>query len=168
MPPLLNFGNGPSGITHYPGIGLNDKYKDHFFCTDFTGGPGGNSAIWSLSVKPKGAAFEVSEPQKFIRQMLPTDCEFGPDGAFYWSDWTTGWDKPGKGRIFRVTDPEAMKNPDVAEAQKLIAEGIEKKSERRTGKAAGVPAPAGAAGGAVRTRQPQAGSGDEGVRWRIE
>jgi quinoprotein glucose dehydrogenase len=128
VPPLLNFGNGPAGITHYPGIGLNDKYKDHFFCTDFTGQPGGNSAIWTLSVKPKGAAFEVSEPQKFIRQMLPTDCEFGPDGAFYWSDWTTGWEKPGRGRIFRVTDPEAMKNPAVAEAKKLIAEGFAKKT----------------------------------------
>ena len=32
VPPLLNFGNGPAGITHYPGVGLNDKYKDHFFC----------------------------------------------------------------------------------------------------------------------------------------
>ena len=60
--------------------------------------------------------------------MLPTDCEFGPDGAFYWSDWTSGWEKPGKGRIFRVTDPEAMKNPAVAEAKKLLAEGFEKKT----------------------------------------
>ncbi len=129
VPPLLNFGNGPAGITHYPGIGLNDKYKDHFFCADFTGSPGGGSAIWTLAVKPKGAGFQVSgEPQKFIRNMLPTDVEFGPDGAFYWSDWTTGWDKPGKGRIFRVTDPEAMKNPAVAEAQQLIAEGFAKKT----------------------------------------
>jgi quinoprotein glucose dehydrogenase len=129
VPPLLNFGNGPAGLTHYPGIGLADKYKDHFFATDFTGGPGGGSAIWSLAVKPKGAGFEVvGEPQKFVRNMLPTDCEFGPDGAFYWSDWTTGWDKPNKGRIFRVTDPEAMKNPQVAEAKKLLAEGFEQKS----------------------------------------
>lgn len=127
VPPLLNFGNGPSGIAHYPGVGFDDRYKDHFFCADFTGGPGGNSAIWTLSMKPKGAAFEVTPPQKFIRQMLPTDCEFGPDGAFYWSDWTTGWDKTNKGRIFRVSDPKAMKNPAVAEAQKFIAEGFEKK-----------------------------------------
>lgn len=128
VPPLLNFANGPSGLTHYPGIGLNDKYKDHFFVTDFTGGPGG-SVIWSLSVKQKGAGFEVSgRPQPFVRHMLPTDCEFGPDGAFYWSDWTNGWDKPNKGRIFRVSDPEAMKNPAVAEARKLIAEGYEKKT----------------------------------------
>jgi len=128
VPPLANFGNGPAGIAHYPGIGLNDKYRDHFFLTDFTGGPGGNSAIWTMSVKPKGASFAVSEPQKFIRQMLPTDCAFGPDGAFYWSDWLAGWEKPGKGRIFRVTDPEAMKNPAVAEAKKLIAEGMEKRT----------------------------------------
>jgi quinoprotein glucose dehydrogenase len=128
VPPLLNFANGPSGITHYPGIGLNDQYKDHFFVTDFTGGTGG-SVIWSLSVKPKGAGFQVDgSPKPFIRNMLPTDCEFGPDGAFYWSDWVGGWDMPKKGRIFRVTDPEAMKNPAVEEAKKLIAEGYEKKS----------------------------------------
>ena len=129
VPPLLNFGNGPAGMAHYPGIGMNDKYKDHFFATDFTGGPGGASTIWSLSVKPKGAGFAVDgAPQRFIRNMLPTDCEFGPDGAFYWSDWVDGWAMPNKGRIFRVTDPEAMKNPQVAEAQKLIAEGFEKRS----------------------------------------
>ena len=128
VPPIKNFANGPSGLTHYPGIGLNDKYKDHFFCTDFTGGTGG-SVIWSLSNKPKGAGFEVADgPKPFVRNMLPTDCEFGPDGAFYWSDWVGGWDKPKKGRIFRVTDPEGMKNPAVAEAKKLIAEGCEKKT----------------------------------------
>jgi quinoprotein glucose dehydrogenase len=126
VPPLLNFGNGPSGLAHYPGLGFDEKYRDHFFLTDFTGGPGG-SVIWSLAVKPKGAGYEVAgSPQRFVRNMLPTDCEFGPDGAFYWSDWTNGWAKPGKGRIFRVTDPEAMKNPLVEEAKKLIAEGTEK------------------------------------------
>ena len=60
--------------------------------------------------------------------MVPTDCEFGPDGAFYWSDWVGGWNPPNKGRIFRVTDPEAMKNPAVAEAKKLLAEGFEKRT----------------------------------------
>jgi quinoprotein glucose dehydrogenase len=128
VPPILNFANGPSGLTHYPGIGFGDKYKDHFFCTDFTGGTGG-SVIWTLANKQKGAGFEViGKPQPFVKNMLPTDCEFGPDGAFYWSDWVGGWDKPKKGRIFRVSDPEGMKDPHVAEAKKLIAEGFEKKS----------------------------------------
>jgi quinoprotein glucose dehydrogenase len=130
VPPLLNFGNGPAGITHYPGLGLNDKYRDHFFACDFTSNAG-SSKIWALAVKPKGAGFEVSKgPEPFVQGMVPTDCEFGPDGAFYWSDWVGGWAPQNRGRIFRVTDAEAMKNPQVAEAQKLLAEGFDKKSTR--------------------------------------
>lgn len=125
-PPLLHFGNGPSGITHYPGIGLNDKYKNHFFACDFTSSPG-NSVIWDVSMKPKGASFELNPPVPFVRGIVPTDCEFGPDGAFYWSDWIAGWGHPNKGRIFKLTDPEAMKNPAVAEAKKLLAEGMDKR-----------------------------------------
>ncbi|HEY2783685.1 MAG TPA: PVC-type heme-binding CxxCH protein [Fimbriiglobus sp.] len=127
VPPIALFGNGPAGLTHYPGIGLNDKYKDHFFACDFKATTG-QSVIWSLAVKPKGASFEVVDRQPFVRNMVPTDCEFGPDGAFYWSDWIGGWDKPKAGRIFKVSDPEAMINPHVAEAQKLIAEGMGKKT----------------------------------------
>lgn len=126
VPPLAHFGNGPSGITHYPGLGLNEKYKDHFFACDFKA-TAGQSVIWSLAVKPKGASFEVVDRQPFVRGMVPTDCEFGPDGAFYWSDWIGGWDKTGAGRIFKVTDPEAMKDPRVEEARKVIAEGMGKK-----------------------------------------
>ncbi len=133
LPPLLHFGNGPSGITHYPGIGLNEKYKDHFFACDFTSSPG-NSVIWDVSMKPKGASFELNPPQPFVRGMLATDCEFGPDGAFYWTDWIAGWGHPNKGRIFRLTDPEAMKNPAVAEAKKLLAEGMEKRSNEELAK----------------------------------
>ncbi len=125
-PPIAHFGNGPSGITHYPGLGLADKYKDHFFATDFTGSTGG-SVIWSLAAKAKGASFEVVDLHKFVTGMLPTDCEFGPDGAFYYSDWVTGWTQTGTGRIFKVSDVGALKNPAVAEAQKLLAEGFEKR-----------------------------------------
>ncbi len=127
VPPLLHFGNGPAGLTHYPGVGLADRYKDHFFACDFTSNPG-NSVIWSLGVKPKGASFEVTDLHKFVQGMVPTDCEFGPDGAFYWSDWVGGWNPPNKGRIFKVTDPAAMKNPAVGEAKALFAEGFEKKT----------------------------------------
>jgi quinoprotein glucose dehydrogenase len=133
VPPLAHFGNGPSGIAHYPGVGLNDKYKGHFFVTDFTANPG-NSKIWALAVKPKGAAFEVVNLHPFITNIVPTDVTFGPDGALYWLDWVGGWNKPQKGRIFRVTDPEAMKNPAIAEAQKLLAEGLEEKTDAELAK----------------------------------
>ncbi len=138
VPPLLHFGNGPAGITHYPGVGLNDRYKDHFFCCDFASNPGG-SKIWAVSVKPKGASFEVKNPEEFVKNMVPTDCEFGPDGSFYFSDWVGGWSPPGKGRIFKVTDAEAMKNPAVAEAKKLLAEGFEKKRVEDLAKLLGHP-----------------------------
>jgi quinoprotein glucose dehydrogenase len=128
VPPLAHFGNGPSGITYYPGVGLGDRYKGHFFATDFTSDPQ-SSIIWSLAVKPKGAGFEVVDLHPFVKGMVPTDCEFGPDGAFYWSDWVAGWNKTGKGRIFRLTDPEAMKNPAVEDARKLIAAGFSKKTD---------------------------------------
>lgn len=133
VPPLLHFGNGPSGLTYYPGVGLSDRYKGHFFACDFTSNAG-NSVIWSLAVKPKGASFEVVDLHPFVKNMVPTDCEFGPDGAFYWLDWVGGWNKPNKGRIFRVTDPEAMKNPVVAEAKKLLSEGFTKKTPEELAK----------------------------------
>ena len=82
--------------------------------------------------------------------MLPTDCEFGPDGAFYWSDWIERLGQAEQGPHLPRHRPEAMKNPAVAEAKKLLAEGFEKKSDRGAGEAAGAPAPAGAAGSAVR------------------
>jgi quinoprotein glucose dehydrogenase len=127
VPPLKNFSNGPSGFTAYPGVGLAERYKGHFFLANFSGGPG-NSGIFSFAVKPKGASFEMSDDHKFLWEILATDCEFGPDGAFYVSDWVNGWNISGKGRIYKVTDPVAMKDPKVAEAQKLIAEGFDGKS----------------------------------------
>jgi quinoprotein glucose dehydrogenase len=137
VPPLAHFGNGPAGMTHYPGIGLNDKYKNQFFACDFTSSPG-SSVIHAVKMTPKGASFEVKH-EPFLKNMVPTDCEFGPDGAFYFSDWTGGWDPPMKGRIFKVTDTEAMKNPAVAEAQKLIGEGFKKKTVEELAKLLGHP-----------------------------
>jgi len=119
-PTFTNFADGPSGLTHYPGIGLADKYKDHLFLCDFRGGANG-SGVFSFAAKPKGAGFEVSNPQKFVWSVLATDCDFGPDSNLYISDWTEGWNKPGKGRIYKVIDAEAQKNAAVSEARDLLA-----------------------------------------------
>jgi quinoprotein glucose dehydrogenase len=138
VPPLAHFGNGPSGLAAYPGVGLGDRYRGHFFACDFTAQPG-NSVIWSLAVKPKGASFEVTDLHKFVTNMVPTDCEFGPDGAFYWLDWLGGWGKSGKGRVFRVADEQALKNPAIAEAKALLAEGFAKKTADELAKLLGHP-----------------------------
>ncbi len=120
VPPVSLLGNGPAGITHYPGLGLPDRYRDHFFACDFTADPN-SSLIWAVSFRPKGAGFEMVRAEPFIRGIVPTDCDFGPDGGFYWSDWVGGWNPPHKGRIFRVVDPDAMPDKAMAEARRLLA-----------------------------------------------
>ena len=126
VPALANFGNGPAGMTAYPGLGFSERYAGHFFACDFTSSPS-NSKIWSLGVKPKGASFEVTDLHPFVQTMVPTDCEFGPDGAFYILDWVNGgWELPNKGRIYKVRDEKAMGDPRVAEAQRIIASDLTK------------------------------------------
>ncbi len=125
LPPIANIANGPSGLAYYPGTGLPERYSEHFFLCDFRGGTG--SGVHSFAMKPKGAGFEMVDRSEFIWEVLVTDGDFGYDGCFYVSDWVNGWNKTGKGRIYRVYDPEAVKNPAVAETKKLMAEGFEKR-----------------------------------------
>jgi quinoprotein glucose dehydrogenase len=40
------------------------------------------------------------------------------------SDWTEGWRQPGKGRIYRVYDPDSSRTEIVRETGRLIAEGM--------------------------------------------
>jgi quinoprotein glucose dehydrogenase len=126
VPPLANFADGPSGFCHYPGVGLGDQYKGHFFLCDFRGSPNG-SGVWSFTTKPKGASFELVNPRHFLWNVLATDCDFGPDSAFYVSDWVDGWNLTGRGRIYKVSDPKEQKTEIVAEVKKLLAEGFDKR-----------------------------------------
>lgn len=123
LPPLANMSNGPSGFTYYPGVGLPEKYQRHFFLCDFRGGSG-NSGVHAFDVRPNGATFELADRQEFCWSLLVTDCEFGWDGALYVSDWAEGWDKPGKGRIYRVFDPATRSAPAVLEGQRLMRQGL--------------------------------------------
>lgn len=125
LPPLAHFISGPSGLCYYPGIGMAESFQRRFFVCDFRG-EAGNSSIWSFRVKPKGASFTLDDPQRFLNSVLATDCDFGPDSAFYVSDWVQGWGTTGKGRIYRISDPENGKKPAVLEARKLLAEGFSK------------------------------------------
>ena len=121
LPPLLNISDGPSGLAHDPGTGLPAQYRDHFFLVDFRGGAG-TSGVRSFANKPKGASFELVDAQEFAWNLLATDADFGPDGALYVSDWVTGWNKTGKGRIWKVAGQEA--DPRSAEVKALIGAGM--------------------------------------------
>src|SRR5262249_34345918 len=110
----------------YPGTSLAEKYQNHFFLCDFRGSAGG-SGVWAFTNRPKGASFELVDQHEFVWSVLATDCEFGPAGGLYVSGWVAGGGLPGKGRIYRVADTEAMKKPVVAEVKKLRAEGFDKR-----------------------------------------
>ena len=103
FPPLANFSDGPSGFTFNPGTALGKDERNRFFLCDFRGSSG-NSGIRSFALKPKGAAYEMVDDRQPLWGAAVTDCDFGPDGALYVTDWVDGWQKPGKGRIWKVTD----------------------------------------------------------------
>jgi quinoprotein glucose dehydrogenase len=124
VPPLAHITSGPSGLCfNYGATALPGRYEDHFFVCDFRAAAS-LSGVWSFAVKPKGAGFEIADAHEFIKGVLATDCDFGPDGGFYVSDWIHGWALPGKGRIYRFADAEAAKNPAIAETKKLLTEGF--------------------------------------------
>jgi quinoprotein glucose dehydrogenase len=124
VPPIANLADGPSGLTYDPGVSLlSDQYKDHFFLVDFRGASG-QSGIRTFSLKPKGASFELVNPRQFVWSVLATDVDFGPDGALYFCDWVEGWDKPNKGRLYRVLDQSRRGDPLIQQVKTLLAEGM--------------------------------------------
>jgi quinoprotein glucose dehydrogenase len=130
VPPIANIADGPSGLAYDPGATLlGDRYKDHFFLVDFRGSSG-QSGIRSFAVKPKGASFELVDAHQFVWNTLATDADFGPDGALYYSDWVEGWEKPNKGRIYRVLDPARRNDLRALEVKRLLAEGMEKRTDQ--------------------------------------
>ena len=118
-PPLKNMTAGPSGFTHYPGVGLPEKYNDSFFLADFRGGANG-SGIVRFNLKPDGAGFAVNEEEEFWWKILATDVDFGPDCKLYALDWVSGWIGPGKGRIYRL-DHEDGDSEDMKLTAALLA-----------------------------------------------
>lgn len=123
VPPVANLGDGPSGLTYYPGVGLPERYKGHFFLADFRGNAG-RSGVRSFAVKPKGAGFELVDSHQFVWKILATDVDFGFDGNLYATDWVSGWNGPGKGRIYRFTYPGLRKEINSAGAAKLMSAGF--------------------------------------------
>src|SRR5262249_40643462 len=125
VPPIANLADGPSGLVYDPGVSLLPaEYKNHFFLVDFRGSSG-SSGIRSFAVEPQGASFKLVNSKEFVWSVLATDVDFGPDGSLYFCDWVEGWEKPKKGRIYRLLDESRRSDPRIREVQKILAEGME-------------------------------------------
>jgi quinoprotein glucose dehydrogenase len=119
VPCVARLGHGPSGVTVHPGVAaIPERYKNHFFMCDYPGG------VWSFEMKPKGASFEMFGLEKFVWELQAPDVEFAPDGSMFIADWVGMWDKADRGRLWRVADPERLRDPAVLEVKKLIGEGM--------------------------------------------
>ena len=123
VPPIANISDGPSGLVAYPGLGLADRYDDHFFLADFRGTPG-NSGIRSFANQPSGASFELVDSHWFIQSVLSTDVDFGYDGRMFVSDWVNGWNGTGQGRMYTFSSPTHRDDPRIAKASERMKAGF--------------------------------------------
>lgn len=139
IPPVAHIGHGPAGFAFYPGTGMPESFHNHFFLCDFPGG------IRHFKVQTKGAGFEVPHSQDYLQNnqgtlmdgkmlwgLAPVDVTFGPKPGIYVADWIQGWEKTGKGRIFRV----AAKNVDptkVEKVQQLLRQGFDQSTIKELG-----------------------------------
>ena len=122
-PPVGKIGTGPSGFLFTSGTSLPKRYENAFIMCNYTGIGG----LEAFKVKEKGAGFEIDDYHDFLKPIMATDAEFGPDGKLYVADfvdlkWNGG---SAGGRIYTVFDPELLKRPVVAETQKLFADGFD-------------------------------------------
>jgi len=127
LAPICNIEDGPSGITYYPGTGLNPSYAGNLFITHFKGSIS-SSGIYTYKVKPSGASYAIDDAKPFLTNALPTDVKFGPDGRLYTSDWANGWPKSKKGRIYAISDPKVEHAALIKETQQLIGGDWTKRS----------------------------------------
>ena len=123
IPPLANIEDGPSGVAYYPGTGLHPRYKGHFFVCQFRGSIA-SSGVFTYTLKLKGASFELDQKELFLKGIMPTDVTFAPNGKFYISDWTPGWPKSSKGRIYTVGHEDTLASNLVKNTEALIGEGM--------------------------------------------
>ncbi|KAA9130894.1 c-type cytochrome [Marinihelvus fidelis] len=123
LPPLFLLEDGPSGIAYYPGTGLGPDYQGHLFITHFRGNTT-TSGVWSYTLESDGASYRLGEKEAFVKNLLPTDVTFGPDGRFYVLDWVDGWPKSNRGRVYAISHPDHAASDEVRQAQAIIAGGM--------------------------------------------
>ena len=155
-PPIANVTSGPSGLCYYPGTGWGPRWRGTFFLCDFRGNPT-YSGVYSFRVVPRGAGFELVDFERFLWNSLVTDVDFAPGGDLFVSDWVSGWNRTGKGRLYRVHAPAFAEDDRAAETSRLLAGDWTELSSSRLAGPPGSRRPARATRGPVRAGSPRRG-----------
>jgi putative membrane-bound dehydrogenase-like protein len=129
LPTLANYISGPTGMVYNPGTALGPQWKNTFFVGEFNGNPS-TSGIHAFKLKPKGASFELSEAKNFVKGILATGIDFGPDGAMYMADWINGWGTKNYGRVWKI-DVAGGTNQIRKQTQQLIGDDFTKYPESK-------------------------------------
>lgn len=120
VPPIAAYHAGPSGIVYNPGTAFSDAWRGRFFVSSFTGSPA-TTKVYALQLKPDGATFALDRETVVLQGILTPGMRFGPDGALYLTDWISGWDSKGKGRIWKLDVPGAAANVARTEVKGVLA-----------------------------------------------
>ena len=80
LPPLMNFTDGPSGLTFTSGLSLPGRYQNSFFICDYKG-TSNQCFLWTFKVSPDGAGYTVKDQHLY-------------KGAVYTMEWPEGQSRP--------------------------------------------------------------------------
>jgi len=127
LPPVANIPDGPAGLAYHPGTGLSQRYDEAFFQCCFQGSSA-KSGIRTWKALRFLGSFRLEDEAAFLDHCQATDVAFGPDSKLYFSAWGDGWEATGRGRIYRVHDVAATRDPRVEEVRLLLAEGFKNKA----------------------------------------
>lgn len=122
LAPIANYSSGPCGFKYEPGTALSDRFRGRFFLTE---APSGVLSMFTLT--PKGAGFEMGEPEVLYRGLVGAGITFGPDGDLYVADWLGGWVPQGKGKVWKLDDAATPPSPARLETQKLLNTGMDQR-----------------------------------------
>jgi quinoprotein glucose dehydrogenase len=121
VPPLSLYLDGPSGFAYNPGTALNERYRGHFFLTQFPAGK-----INAFKLEPDGAAYRMTDDHLMASGTPFTGCNFGPDGALYVTDWQGGYPLKEKGALWKIDDPEEAGSAIRKQVAAMLKEGAGK------------------------------------------
>ena len=121
IPPLALYLDGPSGFAYNPGTALSERYRGHFFLTQFPAGK-----INAFQLEPDGASFKMKGDHLMASGTAFTGCNFGPDGALYVADWQGGYPLKEKGAVWKIDDPKEARSAVRKEVAAMLKDGPSK------------------------------------------